>query len=76
MVSFTPGLLVSRSLRVAGSFLANPKEIRRMLEFAAKHKVQAMTETLPMSIEGCNTALDRVLNNQPRYRVVLLNPKL
>lgn len=43
--------------------------IREMLEFAERHNIVAQTEVMPVS--EVNTALDKVRNNQARYRMVL-----
>ena len=42
-----------------------------MLDFAALHNIKACTEAMPMS--EVNAGLDRVRDNQVRYRVVLTN---
>ena len=42
-----------------------------MLAFAARHGIEAQTESFAM--DEVNPAMDRVRNNQARYRVVLKN---
>ncbi len=56
---------------VCGSAITNRTRMEQMLEFAARHKIVAQTEVMPMS--ECNKAIDRLRHNQVRYRVVLEN---
>jgi len=44
-----------------------------MLEFAARHQIQAMIEEFPMSADGITEAFDRLDNGKLRYRAVLVN---
>ena len=53
----------------SGSVIGAPRQIEEMLRFAALHNVRPAIEVLPM--EQVNLALDRVRQNQARYRVVL-----
>lgn len=53
---------------IAGSSTGGRYEMRQMFEFAARHDIAAWTETLPM--DSVNTALDRLRNNDVRYRFV------
>jgi uncharacterized zinc-type alcohol dehydrogenase-like protein len=39
------------------------------LEFAARHSIEAQTETMP--IADVNAALEKVRRNRARYRMVL-----
>jgi uncharacterized zinc-type alcohol dehydrogenase-like protein len=56
---------------VCGSVIGGRAMIAEMLTFAARHKIQAMTEVMPM--DKCNEAVTKVRNNQARYRMVLTN---
>lgn len=54
---------------ISGSIIGGRALMREMLSFAARHQVKAMTET--MSIRDVNAALNKVRQNQARYRMVL-----
>jgi uncharacterized zinc-type alcohol dehydrogenase-like protein len=62
-----PLILGQRSL--SGSPLGSPATTKKMLEFCARHKIEAMTEHFPMS--KINDALERVRSGKARYRVVV-----
>ena len=51
------------------SVIGSPTSIAEMLQFAADHRIEARVETLPM--DQVNFGLDKVRNNQARYRMVL-----
>lgn len=57
---------------ICGDTIGSPETIKEMLAFAARHKIGAVTQTLPL--EKANAALDIVRNNKARYRVVLTVP--
>ncbi len=63
--------LVAHQLSIAGSFLGNHGDITDMLDFASRHEVTPLIETMPMS--QANTAIEMVRQNMPRYRIVLIN---
>jgi D-arabinose 1-dehydrogenase-like Zn-dependent alcohol dehydrogenase len=44
-----------------------------MLEFAARHKIQAVIEEFPMNEAGIEKAFDKLENGGLRYRAVLKN---
>ena len=54
-----------------GSPLGSPATIGSMLEFAARHGIEPLTEVFPMS--KVNDALERLRAGKPRYRIVLEN---
>jgi alcohol/geraniol dehydrogenase (NADP+) len=54
---------------ICGSPIGSRTDIRDMLDFAARHDIKACTETLPLA--EVNTGIERVRDNQARYRVVL-----
>jgi uncharacterized zinc-type alcohol dehydrogenase-like protein len=56
---------------VSGSPLGSPATIRKMLEFCARHGIEAVTEHFPMS--EANEALAHLASGKARYRVVLDN---
>ena len=54
---------------VSGSPLGSPATTADMLEFCARHDINAVCETFPMS--KANEAIDRLRSGKARYRVVL-----
>ena len=56
---------------VSGSPLGSPATIATMLEFCARHGIEAVTEHFPMS--EVNEALDHLRSGKARYRIVLDN---
>ncbi|MEK6963487.1 MAG: NAD(P)-dependent alcohol dehydrogenase [Nanoarchaeota archaeon] len=54
---------------VCGSVIGSRKGIQEMLQFAAKHKIETVTEALPLS--SVNEAILKVRENKVRYRMVL-----
>ena len=59
-------------LIVAGSNIGGSENINEMLQFVAEHPdCQPLIETMPM--EKINEAIERVKNNQVRFRMVVEN---
>ncbi|XP_074308563.1 putative mannitol dehydrogenase [Silene latifolia] len=54
---------------IAGSGIGGMKETQEMIDFAAKHGIKADIEVIPM--DYVNTALERVLKADVRYRFVI-----
>jgi uncharacterized zinc-type alcohol dehydrogenase-like protein len=54
---------------ISGSPLGSPATTAKMLEFCARHEIAPLVEEFAMS--EVNTALDRLENGSPRYRIVL-----
>ncbi|XP_076886369.1 cinnamyl alcohol dehydrogenase 2-like [Bidens hawaiensis] len=54
---------------VAGSLIGGMKETQEMIEFAAKHKITAAVEVIP--IDYINTAMERLQKSDVRYRFVI-----
>ncbi len=63
-------LIVGRN-SICGSPIGSRTDIREMLDFAVLNDIKPCTETIPMS--KVNEGIDRLRNNQVRYRVVLEN---
>jgi alcohol/geraniol dehydrogenase (NADP+) len=63
--------LISGQKAVAGSPTGSPRDLREMLDVAARHKVKAITERFAM--KDANKAVEKVKKNQVRYRAVLAN---
>lgn len=61
--------LIMAQRDVSGSPVGSPENIRKMLEFAAQHNIQAITETF--AFEDVNQALAHLESGKARYRVVL-----
>ncbi|KAM0011385.1 putative alcohol dehydrogenase, zinc-type, GroES-like superfamily, NAD(P)-binding domain superfamily [Helianthus debilis subsp. tardiflorus] len=61
-------LLFGRKL-VGGSLIGGIKETQEMIEFAAKHKITAAIELIPM--DYINTAMERLQKSDVRYRFVI-----
>ncbi|GJX70274.1 mannitol dehydrogenase-like protein [Tanacetum coccineum] len=61
-------LIMGKKL-VAGSNIGGIKETQEMLDFAAKHGITADIEIIP--IDYVNTAMERLLKSDVRYRFVI-----
>ncbi|KAM7261579.1 hypothetical protein ACFE04_020656 [Oxalis oulophora] len=61
--------LVSGRKVVAGSNIGGLKETQEMIDFAAKHNITADVEVI--SVDYINTAMERLANNDVRYRFVI-----
>lgn len=63
--------LVIGERQITGSVIGSRASIAEMLEFSARHRIQARTERMPF--EEVNSAVNRVRESRARYRVVLAN---
>jgi uncharacterized zinc-type alcohol dehydrogenase-like protein len=63
--------LISQQRSLSGSTIGSPRDLRQMLDFAARHGVKALTERFPMA--KANDAIARVKKGKVRYRAVLAN---
>ncbi len=63
--------LISGIRSIRGSSIGSPYGLREMLDVAARHGVQATTESFPMA--KANEAIAKVKKNKVRYRAVLTN---
>jgi alcohol/geraniol dehydrogenase (NADP+) len=63
------GMLVIGQKSVSGSVIGGRAMIQEMLFFAARHGIKAQTELFRLS--DVNAAIEKVRNNQARYRMVL-----
>lgn len=70
-VAFNSTDLVAHELMLVGSLIGNPSMMRAMLSFAQQHQIKPEVELMPMS--HVNAAIEKVLQNQARYRIVLVN---
>ena len=63
--------LIVGAKSLSGSPIGGRKSIAEMLDFSARHGIEAQVEVMPMY--QVNEALDKVRANQARYRIVLRN---
>lgn len=63
--------LIGKQKSLTGSATGSPDVVRKMLEFCARHEINAVTEDFKMS--EINEAFDHLENGKPRYRIVLEN---
>lgn len=63
--------LVGGQRAIAGSPTGSPHDLAEMLDIAARHNIQAVTERFEM--KDADAAVDRVKKNKVRYRAVLAN---
>lgn len=68
-VEIPVGAILGKQWVVTGGSIGGRADMRDMLAFAALHNITAQIETLPM--EAINTAIQRLLANDVRYRFVL-----
>jgi uncharacterized zinc-type alcohol dehydrogenase-like protein len=71
LIQIPASLLLTGQRAVCGSDIGSRAAIREMLEFSALHGIGAQIETAPL--EEVNGALDRLRQNEVRYRMVLVN---
>ncbi|KAH7161286.1 zinc-binding dehydrogenase [Dactylonectria macrodidyma] len=65
--------LIVSGIKVGGSAIGSPEDIREMLELAVEKKVQPWIETRPLS--EANQAIVDLEQGKARYRYVLVNEK-
>lgn len=70
-VEINPGMLVVGQKSISGSAIGGVPMMNQMLEFAARNNIKAKTEL--MKFEEVNQAIQKVRDNQARYRMVLGN---
>ena len=68
-IAAVPLVFFQRSLVSSG--IGSRLEIRKMLDFTARHAIRPQVELFPM--REVNIALERLRKNEVRYRVVLVN---
>jgi uncharacterized zinc-type alcohol dehydrogenase-like protein len=70
-VKFPVRLLVSGNRSICGSGSGGRTTMTEMLQFCARHNIQAKVEVMPMN--QLNKAIERLKANKARYRIVLKN---
>jgi alcohol/geraniol dehydrogenase (NADP+) len=68
-ITVHPDFLLDHQKKITGSVIGSPATMRRMLAFAAKHRIAPIVERMPMS--AANEAIDRVRKGAARMRIVL-----
>jgi D-arabinose 1-dehydrogenase-like Zn-dependent alcohol dehydrogenase len=65
--------LLSAGIKLGGSGIGSPKEIKEMLQFAADKKIKPWVQTRPL--KDANQAIVDMHQGKARYRYVLVNEK-
>eukprot|EP01095_Lingulamoeba_sp_RSL-Kostka_P001163 TRINITY_DN1164_c0_g1_i1.p1 TRINITY_DN1164_c0_g1~~TRINITY_DN1164_c0_g1_i1.p1 ORF type:complete len:386 (-),score=163.68 TRINITY_DN1164_c0_g1_i1:309-1415(-) len=63
--------LIFKNIKVMGSLIGSPKETQDMLNFSAEHNVLPDVEYCQFTGESITAAIEKVLKNQVRYRMVI-----
>ncbi|PKS09828.1 hypothetical protein jhhlp_004451 [Lomentospora prolificans] len=66
-----PQSLLGNGCFIGSSHLGSREETLDMLKLAAEKGIKSWVETVPISEEGCGKALERVHNNDVKYRFTL-----
>jgi uncharacterized zinc-type alcohol dehydrogenase-like protein len=66
-----PFALIGGLKSITGSPIGGRATMREMLDFSARHGIKALTEVVPM--KQVNEAIQKVMANKARYRMVLTN---
>nr|ABK27071.1 unknown [Picea sitchensis] len=66
---FVSPLLILGRRSIVGSFIGSMEETQETLDFCAEKKVSSMVEVV--SLDYINTAIERLVNNDVRYRFVV-----
>lgn len=69
VLNVPPVLLLLQEKRICGSMIGSRATIQEMLAFAARHRIGATVEVMPLS--QVNAALDKVRAGKARYRMAL-----
>jgi len=65
------GSLIGRRRSYAGSLIGGIKETQEMLDFCAKHDITPEIEVISADTKEIDTAYERVVNSDVRYRFVI-----
>jgi alcohol dehydrogenase (NADP+) len=58
--------------KIAGSHIGSKKEALQMLKLAAEKKLHPKIETIDISEAGCKKAVEKLKDNDVRYRITLV----
>ncbi|KAL1841804.1 hypothetical protein VTJ49DRAFT_6557 [Mycothermus thermophilus] len=64
-------LILFKRLKITGSVIGSPDDIREMLQLAADQKIKPWIQEIPM--KDANRAIVEMAAGKPRYRYVLVN---
>jgi len=64
--------LILNGWTIQGSVVASRHVHKKMLEFAALHKIAPIVERFPMTAKGIEEAMEKLENGSMRYRGVLI----
>ncbi|KAJ0420223.1 chaperonin 10-like protein [Aspergillus carlsbadensis] len=64
--------LISQGIHIVGSQIPTRAVHKQMLEFAAFHRIEPITETFPMTEESITEAMDKLDRGEVYYRAVLV----
>ena len=67
--SLNPNKLINARRHLAGSLIGGVRETQAMLDFCAEHAITSDVEVIP--IQAINTAYERMLRGDVRYRFVI-----
>jgi alcohol dehydrogenase (NADP+) len=70
---FNAFALIAKEVKIGGSMIGSPEEIRQMLKLAVEKGVHSWTNKY--SMKDANKALVDFNEGKPRYRIVLVNEK-
>ena len=70
---FSAAALIQKGVKIGGSCIGSPEEIRQMLNLSAKKGVKPWIETRPM--KQVNQVVQDFVANKARYRYTLVNEK-
>jgi len=65
--------LIGNGIKIGGSAIGSPEDIKEMLDLAAEKKVKPWVQQRPM--KDANQAIIDMKNGEARYRYVLVNNK-
>ncbi len=65
--------LLANGIKIGGSGIGSPAEIREMLQFAADKNIRPWVQTRPL--KDANQAIIDMAEGKARYRYVLVNEK-
>ncbi|KLU87223.1 NADP-dependent alcohol dehydrogenase 6 [Magnaporthiopsis poae ATCC 64411] len=66
-------MLILNGIKLGGSLIGSPAQIKEMLEFVVKHNIKPIIQTRPMA--DANKAVVDLEEGKARYRYVLVNEK-
>lgn len=70
-INMPAALLTINQHHISGAAAGGRADMMAMLDFAAQHNIQAQTEVMPMT--EITAAIEKVRNNDVRYRMVVTN---